>query len=899
MVKKTLTRIHDSACVIGYNAMIMKVLNEMLDKFNPQLIEDQLYLDSESFFKAHLESSASPYTIMMPPPNVTGSLHLGHALTYTLQDILIRFKRAMGFDALWQPGTDHAGIATQLVVERQLNEQGQTRHDLGRDAFLAKVWQWKEYSGNTIVSQQRRLRISADWDRSRFTMDEGLSKAVIEVFVRLYKEQLIYRDKRLVNWDTKLLTAVSDLEVITKDEKKPFWYIKYPLADNPKEHIIIATTRPETMFGDTAVAVNPEDERYKQLIGKKILQPLTGRSFPIIADDYCDMEKGTGAVKITPAHDFNDFEIGKRHNLEKINVLDECAHLNDAVPEAYRGMYYIKARSAVVADLEAQGFLEKTEEITGPTPYGERSGIELQPYLTDQWFVDAKTLAKPALDVVKTGNIRFVPQHWENTYFEWLNNIQPWCISRQIWWGHQIPAWFGPNGEIFVEKTEEEAYQAARAQLGNDVVLRRETDVLDTWFSSALWPFTTLGWPEKTPELNRYYPTDTLVTGFDIIFFWVARMIMMGMHFMKSVPFKTVYIHALVRDEKGQKMSKSKGNVIDPLVLMDKYGSDVLRFTLAALAAPGRDIKLGESRVEGYRNFCTKIWNAARFLEMNTCQFDPEFFPSSSDTHPIDQWMVAHVLELKETTVSYLNEYRFDLAAQGLYQSFWYIFCDQYLEAIKTLLQADQAKTTKKIAMWVLFEYLSLLHPIMPSITSYLAKYFKMHDCLTNHKLCTKKFSAESSRTDILWRLIDEVRSLKGLLNISGGAILKAYLKTDEKSYKMFEPFLDVLSSMARFSSIEYHDDQQPPQNSLPCVVADFTLYVAFDTALDKESAKNILSQKQEILGKEVLHLEKKLQNEAYKNAKPDQWHEDHALLNLKNCESEKLTGFVKMLMPL
>ncbi len=873
----------------------MKVLNKMLDKFNPQLIEDQLYLDSESFFKAYLESSASPYTIMMPPPNVTGSLHLGHALTYTLQDILIRFKRAMRFDALWQPGTDHAGIATQLVVERQLNEQGQTRHDLGRDAFLAKVWQWKEYSGNTIVSQQRRLRISADWDRSRFTMDEGLSKAVIEVFVRLYKEKLIYRDKRLVNWDTKLLTAVSDLEVVTKEEKKPFWYIKYPLADNPNEHIVIATTRPETMFGDTAVAVNPEDERYKQFIGRKILQPLTGRSFSIIADDYCDMEKGTGAVKITPAHDFNDFEIGKRHNLEKVNILNERAHLNDAVPEAYRGMYYIKARSAVVADLEAQGFLEKTEEITGPTPYGERSGIELQPYLTDQWFVDAKTLAKPAIDAVKTGNIRFVPQHWENTYFEWLNNIQPWCISRQIWWGHQIPAWFGPGGEIFVEKTEEEAYQAARAQLGSNVVLRRETDVLDTWFSSALWPFTTLGWPEKTPELNRYYPTDTLVTGFDIIFFWVARMIMMGMHFMKDVPFKTVYIHALVRDEKGQKMSKSKGNVIDPLVLMDKYGSDVVRFTLAALAAPGRDIKLGESRVEGYRNFCTKIWNAARFLEMNNCQFDPEFFPSTN-THPINQWMVTHLLELKETTINYLNEYRFDLAAQSLYQSFWYIFCDQYLEAIKTLLQDDEGDTTKKVAMWALFEYLSLLHSIMPSITSYLAKYFKMHECLTNHKFCTKKFPTQLNRTDILWRLVDEVRSLKGLLNISGGAVLKACMSHENLS--MLGKFENVLKSMARLSSIEPWGSNTPPDASyLPCVVEGYTLYVScFDDHLEIEKGKAILCQKQEALEKEILHLEKKLQNDAYKNAKPDQWQEDNTLLEFKNCENKKLTSFIELL---
>ncbi len=867
----------------------------MHDKFTPQLLEDQLYAESESYFKADLKNSASPYTVMMPPPNVTGSLHLGHALTYTLQDILIRFKRSMGFDALWQPGTDHAGIATQMVVERQLAEQGQSRHDLGRAEFLKKIWEWKEYSGNAIVTQQRRLRISADWDRSRFTMDEGLSKAVVEVFVRLYKEKLIYRDKRLVNWDTKMLTAVSDLEVITKEEKKPFWYIKYPLADNPQEHIVIATTRPETMFGDTAVAVNPEDERYKKLVGRKVLQPLTGRTFPIIADDYCDMEKGSGAVKITPAHDFNDFEMGKRHNLEHINVFDERAHLNDMVPEAYRGMYYIKARVTVVADLEEQGFLDKADEITGPTPYGERSGVELQPYLTDQWFVDAAVLAKPALDAVKTGKIKFVPQHWENTYFEWLNNIQPWCISRQIWWGHQIPAWFGPGGEIFVEKTEEEAYAVARQQLGNDVILRRETDVLDTWFSSALWPFTTLGWPEKTPELSRYYPTDTLVTGFDIIFFWVARMIMMGIHFMGDIPFRTVYIHALVRDEKGQKMSKSKGNVIDPLILMDKYGSDVVRYTLAALAAPGRDIKLGENRIEGYRNFCTKIWNAARFLEMNGCQFDKSFSPHS-DIHPINQWIAAHLLDLKDATIVHLNDHRFDLAAQGLYQSFWYVFCDQYLEALKVLLQGDQADASKKMAMWALFEYLSLLHPIMPSITSYLAKYFGMHECLTNYKVCIATSSFAPNQTNTLWRLIDEVRSLKGLLNISGGVLLKAYIKAEPALISEFTPYISVLSSMARFSSIEEWNHEQPPAGSLPCVVQGFTLYMGFDTALDVVSAKSILSQKQESLEKEAQHLEKKLQNEAYKNAKPDQWQEDKDMYSLKVHEGERLAGFLKLL---
>lgn len=864
----------------------------MLDKFNPQSFEDELYGESEQSFKANLKNSATPYTIMMPPPNVTGSLHLGHALTYTLQDILIRFKRATGFDTLWQPGTDHAGIATQMVVERQLAEAGQSRHDLGREAFLKKVWEWKNYSGDTIVSQQRRLRISADWDRARFTMDEGLSKAVIEVFVKLYKEGLIYRDKRLVNWDTKMLTAVSDLEVNIKEEKKPFWFIRYPLADNPSEYIVIATTRPETMFGDTAVAVNPNDERYSHILGKMILQPITGRKIPIVADEYCDMEKGTGAVKITPAHDFNDFEVGKRCNLERLNILDEHACLNDVVPQAYIGLHYLKARKAVVDELESLELIEKVEEITGPSSYGERSGIEIQPYLTDQWFVDAAVLAKPALEAVKSGKIKFVPKQWENTYFEWLNNIQPWCISRQIWWGHQIPAWFGPNGEIFVEKTEEDAYVSARAELGNDVVLRRETDVLDTWFSSALWPFSTLGWPEQTPELKRYYSTDVLVTGFDIIFFWVARMIMMGMHFMGDVPFKTIYIHALVRDEKGQKMSKSKGNVIDPLVLMDKYGSDVLRFTLAAMAAPGRDIKLGESRVEGYRNFCTKIWNAARFLEMNGCAYKQEFKPSD-DLHPIHQWMLKHMNELQQTTIAHMEEYRFDLAAQSLYQSFWYIFCDQYLEALKVLLPCEQAR---QVSMEILFRYLSLLHPIMPSITSYLVKYFGMHQCLTDYKFEKSDLYFAQNLTDHLWQMIDEVRSLKGLLNISGGIVLKAYLKAEPKLIQEFQPYMDILKAMARFNEIEIWQNDGIPNNCLPCVIHGFTVYVAFDTALDTLQAKELLTQKHGILSKEVEHLSKKLQNDAYKNAKPEQWQEDKDLSILKEVSAQKLISFLNML---
>jgi valyl-tRNA synthetase len=865
----------------------------MLEKtFNPNSFEDELYNASAPYFAPTNDESKTPYTIMMPPPNVTGSLHLGHALTYTLQDVLIRFKRATSFDTLWQPGTDHAGIATQMVVERQLNEQGIKRQDLGREKFLEKVWGWKEYSGNTIVNQQKRLRISTDWQRSRFTMDEGLSKAVVEVFVKLYKDGLIYRDKRLVNWDTKMLTAISDLEVVVKEEKSDFWYLKYPLADG-SENIIVATTRPETMFGDTAVAVHPDDERYKHLIGKHVRIPLTDRVIPIIADEYCDMEKGSGAVKITPAHDFNDFEVGKRHNLERINVLDQHGHMNEIVPSNYQGMYFLKARKALVQALEEQGIIEKTEETIRPVPYGERSDVEIQPYLTDQWYVDAKTLAEPALEVVKNGKVKFIPQNYENTYFEWLNNIQPWCISRQIWWGHQIPAWFSDCGEVFVATSENEAYKEARAKLGDNVKLTRETDVLDTWFSSALWPFTTLGWPENNPDLKRYYPTDTLVTGFDIIFFWVARMVMMGLYFMKDVPFKTVYIHALVRDEKGQKMSKSKGNIIDPLILMDKYGSDALRFTLAALAAPGRDIKLGESRVEGYRNFCTKIWNSARFLEMNECVYDANF-KTDSTLHPIDKWLVAHIDEVKKSYTAYLNDYRFDLAANELYQSFWYNFCDQYLEALKVLVSGELAEQSKRTAMWALFEYLKLMHPIMPSITSYLAKYFGMHECLTNAKIDSTRTNISATEVHTLWQLVDEVRSLKGLLNLSGGLQLKGYIIANNEAIDNFNKFFkNTFQAMARITDLELWKNSNSPANSLPCVVGDYTVYIDFGSALDINQAKQILEQKRDALTKETEHLSKKLANEAYKNAKPEQWADDNALLNAKQTERAKLASLI------
>ncbi len=572
---------------------------------------------------------AKPYTIVIPPPNVTGSLHMGHALNNTLQDILTRFQRMCGRDALWQPGTDHAGIATQMVVERQLAEDGKTRHDLGRDGFIERVWDWKAESGGAITGQLRRLGASCDWSRERFTMDDGLSAAVRRVFVALHKEGLVYRDKRLVNWDPKLHTAISDLEVEQREVGGHLWHFRYPVEGMAGRFITVATTRPETMLGDTAVAVHPDDDRYRDLVGKKAILPLAERPIPIVADEYADPEKGSGAVKITPAHDFNDFEVGRRHDLPLISIFDVNACLNDDVPQRFAGLDRDEARKRVLAEMEALGLLDKVEDNPMTVPYGDRSGVVIEPMLTDQWFVDAATLAKPAIKAVEDGRTRFVPRQWENTYFEWMRNIQPWCVSRQIWWGHRIPAWYAPDGKIFVEETEEEARAAAAAHYGEAVELERDTDVLDTWFSSALWPFSTLGWPDETEALKRYYPTDVLVTGFDIIFFWVARMMMMGLHFMGEAPFHTVYIHALVRDERGQKMSKSKGNVLDPLELIDEYGADALRFTLTAMAAQGRDIKLSPGRIEGYRNFVTKIWNAARYAEMNGCAPVAGFDPAS------------------------------------------------------------------------------------------------------------------------------------------------------------------------------------------------------------------------------------------------------------------------------
>ena len=844
----------------------------MLDKtYNPAEIEPKHYQDWEKsgVFAADEGSSDKPYTIMMPPPNVTGSLHMGHALTFTLQDILTRYHRMKGRDALWQPGTDHAGIATQMVVERQMAAQNLTRHDLGRDKFIERVWEWKAESGGTITRQLRRLGASPDWARERFTMDAGLSAAVRKVFVQLYKEKLIYRDKRLVNWDPKLHTAISDLEVEQREVQGSMWYLRYPVEGEEGRFVTVATTRPETMLGDTGVAVNPEDDRYKDLVGKMLRLPIVGRLIPVVADEYSDPEKGTGCVKITPAHDFNDFEVGKRNNLPMINILDRDAKINENAPAEYQGLDRFEARKKIVAEFEALGLLEKIEPHTLQQPFGDRSGVVIEPWLTDQWFVDAVTLAKPAIEAVESGKTRFVPKQWENTYYEWMRNIQPWCISRQIWWGHQVPAWYGPDGVFFVEETEEEARAAAKAHYGQDVDLVRDSDVLDTWFSSALWPFSTLGWPEKTPALDRYYPTDVLVTGFDIIFFWVARMMMMGLHFMGDVPFKDIYIHALVRDEKGQKMSKSKGNVMDPLDLIDKYGCDALRFTLTALAAQGRDIKLAESRVEGYRNFSTKLWNAARFCQMNQCAPVAGFDPAGVK-ETVNRWIVGKLGEASDRIAQALDLYRFNDAANIAYQFVWNGFCDWYLEFAKPIFQgSDEAAKaeTRATTAWVLDQILHLLHPFMPFITEELWEQLA-EDRST--KLITSfwpesraKDAAADAEMEWLVKLISSVRAVRAEMNVPPSAKVPLLVKGASAETKARLVLHDgIIQTMARAAGIELVEEAI--KGAVQVVVDEATVLLPLAGVIDIAQEKARLSKEIAKLAGEIDKVEKKLSNEAF-----------------------------------
>ncbi len=852
----------------------------MLDKtYSAAQIEAKHYADWEQSgaFASDVRSNGHPFTIMMPPPNVTGSLHMGHALNMTLQDVLTRYYRRSGRDALWQPGTDHAGIATQMVVERNLAREGKNRRDLGRQAFVDRVWEWKAESGGMITRQLRRLGASPDWSRERFTMDEGLNRAVRKVFVTLYREGLIYRDKRLVNWDPKLRTAISDLEVEQKETKGHLWHLRYPLADDPSRWIVVATTRPETMLGDTAVAVHPDDERYKDLIGKSVLLPIVGRRIPIIADAYSDPEKGSGAVKITPAHDFNDFEVGRRHNLPMINILDADARINENAPEEYRGLDRYDARRKVVETFEALGLLEKVEDHLHTVPYGDRGGVPIEPWLTDQWYCDDATLAKPAIEAVEQGRTVFVPKQWENTYFEWMRNIQPWCISRQLWWGHQIPAWYGPDGSVFVAETEEEARAEAREKYGHDVELRRDEDVLDTWFSSALWPFSTLGWPDDTAELHRYYPGDVLITGFDIIFFWVARMMMMGLHFMGDVPFRTVYIHALVRDEKGQKMSKSKGNVIDPIELIDKYGADALRFTLISMAAQGRDIKLSEQRVEGYRNFATKLWNAARYCQLNGCEPVPGFNPRSC-TLTVNRWIVGEVAETAWKVDEALKAYRFNEAAGALYQFAWGTFCDWYLEFTKPILTGEDERAkaeTRGTTAWVLDQILHLLNPQMPFLTEEL--WAALSPARPGRLIAepwpqyARDLVDADATAEMSWvvRLISAIRTVRSEMNVPPAAELSCYLKDASETTRARLTTHDALiRRLARLSSIEAIDTeaqlQEVVRGAAQAVVDEATAILPLSGVIDLDQERARLSKEAGKLDSEIAKLRKKLENEQF-----------------------------------
>jgi valyl-tRNA synthetase len=900
----------------------------MLEKhFSPRDIEGQIYSNWENSgaFRAGSRPHAEPYCIMIPPPNVTGRLHIGHALNNTLQDVLARFERMRGKDVLWQPGTDHAGISTQLVVERNLAERQKSRVGLGRDLFLREVWKWKEESGGAIVQQLRRLGASCDWSRERFTLDEGLSRAVAKVFVQLYREGLIYKDKRLVNWDPRLQTAVSDLEVENIEVKGHLWYIKYPIEGEAGQFITIATTRPETMLGDAAVAVHPDDERYRGLVGKFVLLPLTGRRIPIIADSHSDPEKGTGAVKITPAHDFNDFEVGRRHDLPLINIFQRDGKLNDSVPAAYRGRDRFDIRKSVIADLEALELVARIEPITHSVPHDEKTKtVVLEPYLTEQWYLDVRPLAEKAIAAVESERTRFVPAQWANVYFNWLRNIQPWCISRQLWWGHQIPVWYGPrinregmhelnlenfwldteddksNRQWFVAETEHEALEQARWYYKNEVEVSiaydqteghetfgrflegdnkvkiwRDPDVLDTWFSSALWPFSTLGWPENTVELERYYPTNTLVTSFDIIFFWVARMMMMGLHFMKEVPFHTVFIHTRVLDEKGQKMSKTKGNVVDPLVLIDEFGADALRFTLALAAGQGRDMRIGAARVETNRNFSTKLWNAARFCEMNNCQTVAGFDPGAVGL-TVNKWIIAETATASRDITKSLEELRFNEAANTAYQFVWSRFCDWYLELIKPLLTGGNEAhiaETRATAAWVRDQILKLLHPFMPFITEELWAKTAERDALLIVSEWPEIASQadEDARAEIEWliALVSGVRSVRTEMNVPAAARIELVLTGADRAIgERLQRNHGAIVTLARLDSIALANEI--PKGSAQFVVGDIVAALPLGDVIDLAKERARLEKEIQRAQTEIAKIDAKLGNADFMARAPE-----------------------------
>jgi valyl-tRNA synthetase len=888
----------------------------MMDKtFEPASVEARISAawDEAGAFRAGRpeRAGASPYCIVIPPPNVTGSLHMGHALNNTLQDVLCRFERMRGKDVLWQPGTDHAGIATQMVVERRMAQAGEPgRGEIGRAAFVEKVWAWKAESGGAIVNQLKRLGASCDWSRERFTMDEGLSRAVLKTFVDLHRQGLIYRDKRLVNWDPKFQTAISDLEVQQVEVKGHLWHFDYPVVDESGAEtgavITVATTRPETMLGDTGVAVHPEDERYRALVGKRVRLPLVGRLIPIVADEYSDPEKGTGAVKITPAHDFNDFDVGRRHGLGLINVLDpegrmlldgNAAFLADAAPEAevlaLHGLDRAQARKEVVALMEARERLRTIEPHTHAVPHGDRSGVVIEPYLTDQWYVNVKPLAERALQAVRDGQTKFVPENYEKIFFQWLTNIEPWCISRQLWWGHQIPVWYDDEGGIFVAESEAEALAQAEAKHGRAVALNRDADVLDTWFSSALWPFSTLGWPDSTPELARYYPTNTLVTGKDILFFWVARMMMMGLHLTDRAPFDTVYLHTLVRDASGAKMSKSKGNVVDPLDLVDQVGADALRFTLCALAVQGRDIKLSTDRVQGYRNFATKLWNAARFAELNGCRLDPAFDPRSV-TGAINRWALTEAARAVDEVTAALDAYRFNDAAAAAYRFVWNIFCDWYLELAKPVLQGEgvdpaiRAETQASVA-FLIDQVAKLLHPFMPFLTEEL--WAIKGAALPERGLLTLASwpdlsgladAGSEAEVGFVVDLVSQIRSARSETNVPAAAQIPLVLVavTPEVRTRV-EAWRDTLLRLARLSDIAFAD--APPAKSVQLLVRGSVAALPLEGVVDLAAEVARLKKEQGKAQGEIKKIDAKLGNADFVARAPEEIIEE----NRERRESE------------
>ena len=883
--------------------------------YNPKEIEARIYESWEDSGYFSPSKSGEPFCIVIPPPNVTGTLHMGHAFQDTIMDIIIRYKRMNGKNTLWQVGTDHAGIATQMVVERQLEKSGTSRQELGRESFEKEVWKWKEESGSTITKQMKRLGASTDWTKEKFTMDENLVRGVTKVFIQLYEEGLIYRGKRLINWDPVLQTALSDLEVATTEEKGSLWHMKYPISGS-ENHIVVATTRPETMLGDTAVAVHPDDKRYKDLIGKEVILPLTDRKIPIIADEYVDQEFGTGCVKITPAHDFNDFEIGKRHDLEIISILDQSAKINQSAPTEYQGLDRFQARKKIVDDLEKNGLLQEIEDYTLTIPRGDRSGAILEPLITNQWFLKMEPLAQPAIEAVKNGEIKFIPENWSKTYFEWLENIQDWCISRQLWWGHRIPAWYDNEGNVYVGEGENEIRK--QHNIENSIALIQDDDVLDTWFSSALWPFSSLGWPDETYDLKTFYPTNVLVTGFDIIFFWVARMVMMGLKFMNEIPFKEIYIHGLIKDKNGQKMSKSKGNILDPIDLIDgisldelldkrvqglmqpemekriindtkkefpngipDFGTDALRFNFAIQASTGRDIRLDLKRVEGYRNFCNKIWNASRFIKMNTNDFEL-LETQDTDGHPVDQWIQSKFAETIDEVERQLSQYRFDLAATAMYEFVWNDFCDWYIELSKALINEPEIKRsqkdyTKNNLIKMLDAILRMLHPTIPFITEEvwqsLSEENKNRSIMKADFPSSENWKADpaiAANTEWLKSFVSSVRQIRSEMNISPKQSIKIIVddasNSDIERLKLFESFI---SNMGSVESIIHKEGADDLPKSAIALLNKMKIYIPLEGLVDIEEEKARLQRKLSNLNQDLKSVENRLSNDAFVEKAP------------------------------